>query len=76
MEMYVYAVFHGTFCEGNELLGIYKYLSQAQEAEYAWRLEASKDMPGLYDGSSAWTEIREILLGEAPTTNAGKIVEG
>ena len=76
MEMSVYAVFHSTFLEGNELLGIYKYLSQAQEAEYAWRLEASKDMPGLYDGSSAWTEIREILLGEAPTTNAGKIVEG
>jgi hypothetical protein len=76
MEMSVYAVFHGTFCEGNELLGIYKYLSQAQEAEYAWRLEASKDMPGLYDGNSAWTEIREILLGEAPKTDIGKIVEG
>lgn len=76
MEMYVYALFHVTTSEGSELLGIYKYLSQVQEAEYAWKLQASKDMPGLYDGRSAWTEIREILLGEAPTTGIGKIVEG
>ena len=74
MEMSVYVLFHGSF-EGTELLGVYKYLSQAQEAEYAWRLQAAKDMPGLYDDHSAWTEIREVLLGAAPSFDAGKIVE-
>ena len=75
MEMSVYALFQCMRYVGSYLLGAYKYLSQAQEAEYAWRLQAAKDMPGLYDDHSAWTEIREILLGEAPTTDAGKLVE-
>jgi hypothetical protein len=72
-RMNVYAVFHATSYEGSELLGIYQYLSQAQEAEYAWRLQWADS--ALYTGNSAWTEIREIALGAAPTTDAGKIVE-
>jgi len=74
--MTVYALFHATsYEEGSELLGVYQYLSQAQEAEYAWRLKMKEEAPYLYEGHSAWTEIRELTLGAAPTTNAGKIVE-
>jgi len=75
--MTVYALFHATsYEEGSELLGVYQYLSQAQEAEYAWRLQQKEEAPYLYEGHSAWTEIRELTLGAAPTTSAGKIVEG
>lgn len=67
MEMSIYAVFRCTAYEGEEFLGAYKYLSQAQEAEYAYNLENSKD-----EMADDWTEIREILLGEL---GAGKVVE-
>jgi hypothetical protein len=73
--MKVYTLSHCNNYEGSELLGIYQYLSQAQEAEYAWRLEAAKDMPYLYENNSAWTEIREVTLGAAPVTDAGKLME-
>ncbi len=73
--MNVYALFHATSYEGSELLGIYQYLSQAQEAEYAWRLEMKEEAPYLYEDNSAWTEIREVTLGAAPANDAGKIME-
>ena len=71
MEMSVYALFHCAAYEGSTLLGAYKYLSQAQEAEYAYKLQYSKE-----EMAGDWTEIREILLGAAPSFDAGKIVEG
>lgn len=71
MEMSVYALFHCAAYEGSTLLGAYKYLSQAQEAEYAYKLEHKSD-----ELLGDWTEIREVLLGAAPTFDAGKIVEG
>ena len=70
MEMSVYALFHCMPYEGSYLLGAYKYLSQAQEAEYAYKLENSKE-----EMAGDWTEIREILLGAAPSFDAGKLVE-
>jgi hypothetical protein len=73
--MNVYTLSHCTDHEGTELLGVYQYLGQAQEAEYAWKLQAKTDMPYLYADCSAWTEIREVTLGTAPATDAGKIVE-
>lgn len=68
--MNVYAVFHCEAHEGSTLLGVYKYLSQAQEAEYAYKLENSRE-----EMAGDWTEIREILLGAAPSFEAGKVVE-
>lgn len=73
--MNVYALFHATSYEGSELLGIYQYLSQAQEAEYAWRQEMLKEAAYLYADCSAWTEIRELTLGAQPVNDAGKIME-
>lgn len=69
MEMSVYVLLHCSSYEGHDFLGAYKYLSQAQEAEYAYKLENAV-------GECEWTEIREVLLGAAPTYDAGKIVEG
>ena len=71
MELSVYALLHCSQYNGEELLGIYKYLSQAQEAEYAYRLEYSEE-----EMAGDWTEIREVLCGAAPSPKAGKIVEG
>ena len=68
MEMSVYVLLHCSSYEGHDFLGSYKYLSQAQEAEYAYKLEN-------HVGDSEWTEIREVLLGAAPVTDAGAIVE-
>ena len=70
MEMSVYVLLHCSSYEGSTFLGAYKYLSQAQEAEYAWKLEDE-----FKNSERSWTEIREILLGEAPSLDAGKIVE-
>ena len=70
MEMSVYVLLHCSSYEGQEFLGAYKYLSQAQEAEYAYKLENSKE-----EMAGDWTEIREILLGAAPSFDAGKLVE-
>jgi hypothetical protein len=70
MEMSVYALFHCMPYEGRIFLGAYKYLSQAQEAEYAYGLENAEVVDG-----PEWTEIREVLLGAAPSFDAGKIVE-
>ena len=70
MEMSVYVLLHCTSYEGQQFLGAYKYLSQAQEAEYAYKL---KNFKKEIDGE--WTEIREVLLGAAPSFDAGKIVE-
>ncbi len=70
MEMSVYALFHCMPYEGSYLLGAYKYLSQAQEAEYAYGLENADVVDG-----PEWTEIREVLLGAAPTFDAGKEVK-
>ena len=66
--MKVYALLLGAECEGSTLLGIYQYLSQAQEAEYAYRLNETVT-------SCEWTEIREVTLGAAPVFEAGKAVE-
>ena len=73
--MKVYTLSHCTDHEGTKLLGIYQYLSQAQEAEYAWRLQQKVDAPYLYADCSAWTEIREVTLGAAPTNDVGVEVE-
>ena len=70
MEMSVYVLLHCSSYEGSTFLGAYKYLSQAQEAEYAYKLENSKE-----EMAGDWTEIREILLGAAPSFDAGKLVE-
>ena len=70
MEMSVYVLLHCSSYEGSTFLGAYKYLSQAQEAEYAWKLEDEFN-----NSDHCWTEIREILLGAAPSFEAGKIVE-
>lgn len=70
--MNVYALFHCAAYENSTFLGAYKYLSQAQEAEYAYKLEHMKSDAEIGD----WTEIREVLLGAAPSFDAGKIVEG
>lgn len=59
--MNVYTVTHCTSYEGSTLLGIYQYLSQAQEAEYAWKLEDDFN-----NSDNSWTEIREVTLGAAP----------
>jgi len=67
MEMSVYVLLHCTSYEGQEFLGAYKYLSQAQEAEYAYNLQFSKQ-----EMAGDWTEIREVILGTAPATGAGK----
>jgi hypothetical protein len=64
--MKVYTLSHVTLYEGSVLLGIYQYLSQAQEAEYAWRLQQKEEAPYLYSGNGAWTEIREVTMGAAP----------
>ena len=71
MEMSVYVLLHCSSYEGHDFLGAYKYLSQAQEAEYAYGLENAE----VKDGPE-WTEIREILLGAAPIFDAGKEVKG
>ncbi len=71
MEMSVYVLLHCSQYEGEQFLGVYKYLSQAQEAEYAYRLQYSQE-----EMAGDWTEIREVLCGEAPAFGAGKIVEG
>lgn len=71
MGMSVYALLHCSQYEGEELLGIYKYLSQAQEAQYAYNLQYSQE-----EMAGDWTEIREVTIGAAPTAKAGKIVEG
>ena len=70
MEMSVYVLLHCSSYEGSTFLGAYKYLSQAQEAEYAWKLEDE-----FKNSERSWTEIREILLGAAPSFDAGAIVE-
>ena len=70
MEMSVYVLLHCSSYEGSTFLGAYKYLSQAQEAEYAWKLEDE-----FKNSERSWTEIREILLGAAPSFDAGKLVE-
>lgn len=70
MEMSVYVLLHCSSYEGSTFLGAYKYLSQAQEAEYAWKLEDEFN-----NSERRWTEIREILLGAAPSFDAGKLVE-
>ena len=67
--MKVYALLHGISYEGSYLLGIYQYLSQAQEAEYAYRL--SEDFANLQD---QWTEIREVTMGAAPKFETGVAV--
>lgn len=69
--MNVYALFHCIAYEGSTLLGIYQYLSQAQEAEYAYKLEHMKSDAEIGD----WTEIREVTLGAAPSFDAGEEVE-
>ena len=71
MEMSVYVLLHCSSYEGSTFLGAYKYLSQAQEAEYAYKMQHADVMVIAGD----WTEIREILLGAAPTFDAGEIVE-
>lgn len=70
MEMSVYVLLHCSSYEGSTFLGAYKYLSQAQEAEYAWKLEDEFN-----NSERSWTEIREILLGATPSFDAGKLVE-
>lgn len=70
MEMSVYVLLHCSSYEGSTFLGAYKYLSQAQEAEYAWKLGDEFN-----NSEHSWTEIREILLGAAPSFDAGKEVE-
>ena len=72
--MKVYALLHGISYEGSYLLGIYQYLSQAQEAEYAWRQEQLKEAEYLYADCSAWTEIQELTLGAAPKWETGVAV--
>jgi len=63
--MKVYTLSHCTSYEGDKLLGIYQYLSQAQEAEYAFKLKK-------FD---AWTEIREVTMGAAPKLDFGGLGE-
>jgi len=67
--MQVYTLSHCTSYEGSELLGIYQYLSQAQEAEYAWKLQQKEEAPYLYSDNGAWTEIREVTMGAAPVSD-------
>ena len=62
--MKVYALLLGA---DRGLLGIYKYLSQAQEAEYAYNLDRL-DRPG---ASYEPTQIREITVGAAPAFDCG-----
>jgi len=52
----------------NELLGIYEYQSQAQEARYAYIIAQPVS-------DRVWTEVRQVTMGAAPTINAGKIME-
>ena len=63
----VYVLYRCT-SEGNELIGIYEYLSQAQVAGYAYIISQPTS-------DRVWTEVREVIMGAAPTTDAGKIVE-
>jgi len=65
--MKVYTLSHCTSYEGDNLLGIYQYLSQAQEAEYAFKLNEE-----MFD---AWTEIREVTMGAAPKLDFGGLGE-
>jgi len=67
--MKVYTLSRCTSSAGNALLGIYKYLSQAQEAEYAYMLAADTS-------DRMWTEIREVTMGAAPDFECGKVMEG
>lgn len=69
--MNVYVLLQCSQYEGQEFLGAYKYLSQAQEAEYAYKLQYSQE-----EMAGDWTEIREVTLGAAPAFSAGKRVEG
>ena len=67
--MKVYALFHNMRYEGTFLLGVYQYLSQAQEAEYAYRLSEK-----IEDFVTHFTEIREITLGSSPEFECGSRV--
>ena len=69
--MKVYVLLFSAAYEGSQLLGVYQYLSQAQEAGYAYRLENSD-----IDGEHSWTEIREVTMGAAPDFECGKVMEG
>jgi hypothetical protein len=64
--MKVYTLSHCTNYEGDTLLGIYQYLSQAQEAEYAYMLQADTRV-------QMWTEIREVTMGAAPLVDEYKL---
>jgi hypothetical protein len=66
--MKVYTLTHCTSYEGDTLLGIYQYLSQAQEAEYAYMLQADTR-------DHMWTEIREVTMGAAPLVDGFKLGE-
>jgi hypothetical protein len=60
--MKVYTLSRCTSFDGNALIGIYQYLSQAQEAAYAYIIS-------LPTTDRVWTEVREVTMGAAPEFN-------